>query len=132
MDDVVDDDNAQQQQQQQQQQQRKVAIIGCGITGALAASTLIRKYNEYNNNHTNNDCGFILHVFDQGRGGVGGRASSRCAAFPSSTQSSSTLTNNDDETTAMSSSTTNMLRWDHGANSSVLTHHAFNALFRNG
>jgi predicted NAD/FAD-dependent oxidoreductase len=128
--DVVDY-NAQ--QQQQQQQHRKVAIIGCGITGALAASTLIQKYIEYNNNHTNNnDRGLILHLFDQGRGGVGGRASSRCAAFPSSTQSSSTLTNNDDETTAMSSSTTNMLRWDHGANSSVLTHHAFNALFRNG
>jgi predicted NAD/FAD-dependent oxidoreductase len=126
--DVVDD-NA----QQQQQQHRKVAIIGCGVTGALAASTLIQKYNEHKNNHTNNDRGLILHVFDQGRGGVGGRASSRCAAFPSSSHSSSTLTNsNDDETTAISSTTTSMLRWDHGANSSVLTHHAFNALLRNG
>ena len=67
--DVVDDD--------QRQQHRKVAIIGCGITGALAASTLIQKYNEHNanneNDNTNNDQGGLMsiHVFDQGRGGGG-------------------------------------------------------------
>lgn len=103
-------------QHQQHQQHRKVAIIGCGITGALAASTLIQKNNE-NNHHTNNDQGGLtIHVFDQGRGGVGGRASTR--SFPSQTtgetaQTSTLINNNDDETT-ISSSIENVLRWDHG------------------
>ena len=107
MPDVDDVDDV----QRQRQQHRKVAIIGCGITGALAASTLIQKCK---NDNTNNDQGGLtIHVFDQGRGGVGGRASSR-SAFPSSTQSSSsTLSNKNDDVTTMSSST-NMLRWDHG------------------
>ena len=62
---------------------KAIAIIGGGITGATAAQTL----SKYDN--------LIIHVFDQGRRGVGGRTSSR-SAVPASC-----------------SGTTSM-RWDHG------------------
>jgi hypothetical protein len=46
---------------------KAVAIVGCGIAGATAFRTLLDR----------DDVGMTIHVFDQGRGGVGGRASSR-------------------------------------------------------
>lgn len=64
-----------------------IAIIGGGITGATAARTL----SKYDN--------MTIHVFDQGRRGVGGRTSSRSAA---ATGDSSNGGSNA------------MMRWDHG------------------
>ena len=57
-----------------------IAIIGGGITGATAAQTL--------SNHGN----FNIHLFDQGRRGVGGRTSSR----------------------AVDNKSDQLMRWDHG------------------
>ena len=62
--------------------EKTVAIIGGGITGASAAQTLAK----YDN--------ITIHLFDQGRRGVGGRTSSRSAA------------------SSMNSETP--MRWDHG------------------
>lgn len=59
---------------------RTIAIIGGGITGASAAQTL----SKYDN--------LVIHLFDQGRRGVGGRTSSRCCAHESQVN----------------------MRWDHG------------------
>ena len=67
--------------------QRKVAVVGGGITGACVASTLARLSSVNNNDDT------IIHVFDQGRSGVGGRTSHRRVS---------------------SSTTDDDLRWDHG------------------
>ena len=52
----------------------KVAVIGGGITGASVASTLGRL-----------DPHIIVHVFDQGRSGVGGRASHRISLHDDAT-----------------------------------------------
>ncbi|KAL7529629.1 hypothetical protein ACHAXR_004192 [Thalassiosira sp. AJA248-18] len=68
---------------------KTIAIVGGGITGATAAQTL----SKYNN--------LTIHVFDQGRRGVGGRTSSRSAVADD---------NNDNESTSGST----MMRWDHG------------------
>jgi len=49
-----------------------IAIIGGGITGATAAQALAHQHNNCKNNNK-----LTIHVFDQGRRGVGGRTSSR-------------------------------------------------------
>ena len=50
---------------------RKVAVIGGGITGATVATTLAARLVE------DSSRGVDIHVFDQGRSGVGGRTSHR-------------------------------------------------------
>ena len=69
-----------------------VAIIGGGITGATAAQTLA-KYDNVN-----------IHLFDQGRSGVGGRTSTRAV---NSNTSDKTNTNTDNKSEPS-------MRWDHG------------------
>jgi predicted NAD/FAD-dependent oxidoreductase len=70
----------------------KVAIIGGGITGSMVASTLSEL-----------DPKIIIHVFDQGRSGVGGRTSHRIV-----TQKSHSSDRNND------SLDHDILQWDHG------------------
>ena len=59
-----------------------IAIIGGGITGATAAQTLANKHNNCNNSNNK----LTIHVFDQGRRGVGGRTSSRTPTTSNGTQ----------------------------------------------
>jgi len=59
-----------------------IAIIGGGITGATAAQTLAKQHAISSNNKSN----LIIHVFDQGRRGVGGRTSSRTSTTSDGTQ----------------------------------------------
>jgi predicted NAD/FAD-dependent oxidoreductase len=66
----------------------RIAVVGGGITGASVASTLA--------NICSDGEGVEIHVFDQGRSGVGGRTSHRIA----------TTTSNDDTGVRM--------QWDHG------------------
>ena len=58
-----------------------IAIVGGGITGATAAQMLAKHHTNPNNNKK-----LILHVFDQGRRGVGGRTSSRTSTISDDTQ----------------------------------------------
>ena len=58
-----------------------IAIIGGGITGATAAQTLANQHNINNNNNK-----LTIHLFDQGRRGVGGRTSSRMSTTTDGTQ----------------------------------------------
>ncbi|KAL3777423.1 hypothetical protein ACHAW5_010225 [Stephanodiscus triporus] len=99
---------------------KTVAIIGCGIAGAAAARTL----SEYD------DPPMTIHVFDQGRGGVGGRASSRSATTRERTRTrtpmgTSTVVddgggegdhdeNDDDANDSGDEKTTTTMMWDHG------------------
>lgn len=68
---------------------RKVAIIGGGITGATVATTLAAR-----------GINVDIHVFDQGRSGVGGRTNHRVISQKKGDN------DNDDEPTTF--------RWDHG------------------
>jgi len=58
-----------------------IAIIGGGITGATAAQALAHQHNNCKNNNK-----LTIHVFDQGRRGVGGRTSSRTSTTSDGTQ----------------------------------------------
>ena len=71
----------------------RVAIIGGGITGSCAAYVLMNDAN----NRIEGKSLIEIHLFDQGRRGVGGRSSSRSQC------------NSNDENGCLS-----VLKWDHG------------------
>jgi predicted NAD/FAD-dependent oxidoreductase len=72
----------------------RVAIIGGGIAGATVATTLAARLKE---NPSSRRVNVDIHVFDQGRSGVGGRTSHRVISQ-----------NDDDDKSTMT------LQWDHG------------------
>jgi hypothetical protein len=98
---------------------RTVAIVGCGIAGAVAAHTLCAAHDDDDDDATKNMT-MTVHVFDQGRGGVGGRASTRTASSSSGDRRDGA---NDDAgggdgatTTAAAAAAkkTTTMMWDHG------------------
>ena len=58
-----------------------IAIVGGGITGATIAQKLAHQHNTNNSNNK-----LTIHVFDQGRRGVGGRTSSRISTTTDNSQ----------------------------------------------
>jgi len=80
----------------------RVAVVGGGITGACVASTLAT----LSNDASSSGVVFEIHVFDQGRSGVGGRTSHRIqTTTPATTAATATAAATNDE---------HLLRWDHG------------------
>jgi len=80
-----------------------VAIIGGGITGATAAQTLAQ-YENVN-----------IHLFDQGRRGVGGRTSSRTVNSNTSDKTNNNNTiNADTNVNTTNDAAEPSMRWDHG------------------
>jgi len=87
----------------------RVAIVGGGLSGACAATSLA-------NCATSDACTISIDVFDQGRSGVGGRTSTRVVVADA--PSSSFSTEHGDDDVSMSSqnpiAATRTMRWDHG------------------
>ena len=102
---------------------RTVAIVGCGIAGAVAAHTLCAARDDDDGDDATMTMTMTVHVFDQGRGGVGGRASSRTASPPPGDRRDGGA--NDDAgggdgaateaaAAAAKETTTAKMMWDHG------------------
>lgn len=85
---------------------RTVAIVGCGIAGATAVRTLIDHDDDEDGVH------MTIHVFDQGRGGMGGRASSRSRSCGGGGDEN--CHNGEATATATATATRKNMRWDHG------------------
>jgi len=81
----------------------KIAIIGGGITGSCAAHVIMNlAEKECQDKKTSVE----VHLFDQGRRGVGGRSSDRTHHYHSNNETCSDING--------TSMTTNTMRWDHG------------------
>ena len=100
---------------------RTVAIVGCGISGAVAAHTLCAAHDD-DDEDANMTMTMTVHVFDQGRGGVGGRASTRTASSSLPGDRARDDAGGDDDATTKTDATaaaktktkTMTMMWDHG------------------